>query len=131
MIMTLKNTAMRMDEDVLFELDRIAVEMGTSRSELIRTYVIEGVNAHRKREEAFMRDRKAREYLAKFLVEKGLAKPHQVANDGFFFGASPALWLWRVERRLGAHVANELYEKMAEIMGRSDELAAYLADDSE
>ncbi|MDI9398347.1 MAG: ribbon-helix-helix protein, CopG family [Euryarchaeota archaeon] len=131
MKMTLKNTAMRMDEDVLFELDRIAVEMGTSRSELIRTYVIEGVVAHREREEARMRDRKAREYLAKFLVEKGLAKPHQVANDSFFFGAAPALWLQRVERRLGAEVADELSEKIVEIMGRSDELAAYLADVSE
>jgi len=78
-----------------------------------------------------MRDRKAREYLAKFLVEKGLAKPHQVATDSFFFGAAPALWLQRVERRLGAQVANELSEKMVEIMGLGDELAAYLADDSE
>jgi hypothetical protein len=130
-VITLRDTTLQMDDEVLFELDRLAVALDTTRSKLIRTYVDEGLQAHRERVEARMRDRKAREYFAKFLVEKGLAKPHQVATDDFFFGATPALWLQRVERRLGAEAANELSEKIVEIMGLGDELAAYLADDSE
>jgi hypothetical protein len=39
------------------------------------------------------------------------------------------MWLKKVERKLGADVTDEVSAKMAEIMGKSDELAAYLAED--
>ncbi len=127
----MRDITAKMNEGMICELDRVAVELGATRSDVIRAFCEEGLRAHDAYHEARRRDREAREYFAKFLVEKGLAKPHQVANDAFFYGAAPALWLKKVERRLGAEVADEISTKMAEIMGRSDELAAYLADDSE
>lgn len=120
-----------MSGELVDELDRIAEELGTNRSEIIREFCEEGVEAHKAFRERMRRDREARAYFAKYLVEKGLAKPHQVYNDSFMMGSVPSLWLKRVERKLGAAEADSISEKMAELMGLSDELAAYLEDDSE
>lgn len=121
--------SVRMPNALISELDAVAVEVGKSRSDLIRTFCEIGLEEHAKIAEAAMRDREAREYFAKFLIEKGLAKPRQVATEAFFYGAAPVMWLKRVEKVLGVAVADEVAAKMAEIMGKSDELAAYLAED--
>ena len=126
-----KSFNMRMDASMIAALDRIAAEAGTSRLEVVRVFCKEGIKAHQAFCDEALRDREAREYFAKFLVEKGIAKPNQVANDSFFYGAAPSLWLKKVEKKLGAEVANEVSAKIVEIMGRTDELEAYLADDSE
>jgi len=121
----------QMPDDMIAGLERAAATLDMNRSKLVRTFVEEGLNSFSELLEARRRDHEAREYLANFLVKKGIARPYQVATDDFFYGATPALWLQKVEKRLGAEAANELSEKIVEIMGRTAELAAYLADDSE
>lgn len=118
-----------MDDKFVEELDAAATEIGATRSDLIRAFCEEGLKSHHAYMDSRRRDREARGFFARFLVEKGVAKPHQVATDAFFYGAAPAMWLKKVERKLGADVADEVSAKMAEIMGKSDELAAYLAED--
>lgn len=119
----------RMDDKLVDGLDAAALEIGATRSDLIRAFCEEGLKSHRAYMDSQRRDKEARAYLADFLIEKGIAKPHQIDGDAFWFGASPALWLRKVERTLGPDVAEEVAAKMAEIMGKSDELAAYLAED--
>ena len=121
----------RLADDIVDELDQAARDLGATRTDIVRAFCEEGLRSHAEYMDARRRDREAREYFAKFLVEKGIAKPRQVGTDSFFYGAAPALWLKKVERKLGAEVADEISIKMAEIMGRGDELEAYLADDSE
>ncbi len=119
------------DDEQYEEIHELAKQLNESMATLIRTFCAEGMERIYESMESRGRDREAREYLAEYLVKNGLAEPHHVSSSVFLEGPAPTVWMWKIKRDLGEEAADKVAAKMIEIMGRTDELEAYLADDSE